>query len=826
MKKLFISPMVWVLLTFTMAAYAQTGTWTNWTNGNQISTLACQGDYVWAGTEGGIVKWNTKDGSYVKYTTADGLLSNRVRHLEVDANGNIWVAGYNGASRFDGTAWTRWTTADGLGLNFVQTLFGDSNGNLWVGVNGGVAKFDGSKWKSWTEVNGVSINSAFSVKEDKAGNIWVAMSGAVAMFDGEKWTSWKIDGLAPFRGCSVLNDNLGNIWVLSMWKLSKFENQSWTTWSFPDSLAQRFKDFGFSLGPVAVDSSGGIWISGYGNPWSCQDPAPPNCWRNLELGLLVFEDSRWKLWTEQNGLPDCHVTTVLCDQEGNLWAGTRTGLCRYDGTNWQSWTESDGLVSNQVSCLIRDASGNLWIGTGQGISGFDSKSWKNLMTDDGLVSHKVSRLMEDHLGNIWAGAGRYISRFDGTSWSSWRIDETDNPGITSLFENSHGHIWVGTWRGGISMFDGSAWTNWSPPFVNKLGFVGDVSSISEDASGNIWAVIGGVVGRFNGLTWDVWTEKMLWTDGAKCLICDNTGNVWIGCYNNLIIKFDGSTWESWSLKGKLNWINSLLLDPFGNIWAISKQGVNRFNGSNWETWTGGSYPERFTPVQKLSTNWEIWINERLRFLDFAVVSSSGGLWVGKKFGGEIAKFNGKDWTYWTVNDQISSLACDMQGNLWFAGCKNGLTRFDGSDWSSWTEPDGLVSPILKCLLVDRHNNIWAGTGVGISRFTPVTTAVEDLDGISVPNPLSFCLSQNFPNPFNSSTRIRYQLSRATKVELSIYNTIGQKVKTLVDRFLTAGDYLATWDGCDESGHPVSSGVYFYTLQSKDFTETKRMILMR
>ena len=88
------------------------------------------------------------------------------------------------------------------------------------------------------------------------------------------------------------------------------------------------------------------------------------------------------------------------------------------------------------------------------------------------------------------------------------------------------------------------------------------------------------------------------------------------------------------------------------------------------------------------------------------------------------------------------------------------------------------------------------------------------------------VAQNFPNPANPSTEIGYQLAEATDVSLAIYNIKGQRVRTLVNRVEGAGYYQVTWDGRDDTGREVASGVYLYRFASKALVETRRMVLIR
>jgi outer membrane protein assembly factor BamB len=93
-------------------------------------------------------------------------------------------------------------------------------------------------------------------------------------------------------------------------------------------------------------------------------------------------------------------------------------------------------------------------------------------------------------------------------------------------------------------------------------------------------------------------------------------------------------------------------------------------------------------------------------------------------------------------------------------------------------------------------------------------------------PATFHLAQNYPNPFNPNTRIRYGLPEAHYIKLEIFNTRGQKVKTLVDEYREAGFEVVSWDGRNEKGLRVSSGIYFYRLLAGDYVEVKKMVLLK
>jgi hypothetical protein len=115
-----------------------------------------------------------------------------------------------------------------------------------------------------------------------------------------------------------------------------------------------------------------------------------------------------------------------------------------------------------------------------------------------------------------------------------------------------------------------------------------------------------------------------------------------------------------------------------------------------------------------------------------------------------------------------------------------------------------------------------GSGSGTFYNTP--TGIVDTDPGSLPD--GFGLDQNYPNPFNPNTDIRFSLPTAANARLEIFNVLGQRTKTLVNQGLPAGSYSVNWDGTNESGSPVASGIYFYRFETEGFSASKKMLLLK
>ncbi|MBN1349776.1 T9SS type A sorting domain-containing protein [candidate division KSB1 bacterium] len=114
---------------------------------------------------------------------------------------------------------------------------------------------------------------------------------------------------------------------------------------------------------------------------------------------------------------------------------------------------------------------------------------------------------------------------------------------------------------------------------------------------------------------------------------------------------------------------------------------------------------------------------------------------------------------------------------------------------------------------------WFGTEAGEA----LPSAVDDIPEARVK---AYHLAQNYPNPFNPVTHIDYSVPRASHVEIAVYNSLGQKIRTLVDKNVNAGHHTVTWNGMDEAGSAVSSGLYFYQIKSENFSKTHKMVLLK
>ena len=126
-----------------------------------------------------------------------------------------------------------------------------------------------------------------------------------------------------------------------------------------------------------------------------------------------------------------------------------------------------------------------------------------------------------------------------------------------------------------------------------------------------------------------------------------------------------------------------------------------------------------------------------------------------------------------------------------------------------------------------HFNLYPDHNPYVVENTVIILDVTEELSTSIQNlPNDYALHQNYPNPFNPITKIHYNLPDAVKVKIDIYDIRGRKVKSLLNQFQEPGFKSIQWSASNDLGEKVSSGMYFYRIETQDFKQTKKMILLK
>ena len=200
--------------------------------------------------------------------------------------------------------------------------------------------------------------------------------------------------------------------------------------------------------------------------------------------------------------------------------------------------------------------------------------------------------------------------------------------------------------------------------------------------------------------------------------------------------------------------------------------------------------------------------------------------------------NGKWWGV-KVKVELVSFSCTAEP---YAGVKLNWQTGEGSRLSGFNvlrslSKDGTYQQINDDLIVESVNGAYEFIDQRIAGGRRYYYKLEEigLDGAALlhgpvtaeaPLPKQFSLAQNYPNPFNPETTIRFEAPKATFVTLEVYNVLGQKVRTLLQGRIEAGYHVTVWDGLNDQGVRVGSGVYYYRFSSTEFNAVKKMALLK
>ena len=462
----------------------------------------------------------------------------------------------------------------------------------------------------------------------------------------------------------------------------------------------------------------------------------------------------WRTYDTTDGLRGNVVLATFRSQEGHLWFVTPTGIGQFDGKLFTSFTPPHGRLQSSTGNTFQDRNGHLWIGTYEGLVRFDGKAFSLFTSKDGLPHHCITAIAQDENGHLWIGTYEGLAHFDAEERSSGRasfVSYTTEDGlphneISTIFQDRNGHLWIGT-QGGLARFNGEG----RPPnrSSGRASFVSyttedglphnGISTIFQDRNGHLWIGTQGGLARFNGerrragqpsgkASFTSFTANAgLPHSSVSAIFQDENGHLWICFFSDSgLVRFDGESFTPFIIQNSL--LDSLVrvrhLDRQGHLWIGTRGGLNRFDG---KTLT------EFTTQDGLPHNNVQSIHE----------DDEGHLWVGT-YGG-LCQYFGNTLTTFTTqnglpNNDVWAILEDRDGSIWFGTNGGGVCRFDREErrhlndsqdrssspspgepsgvgtFTTFTTRDGLPHNKVLSILQDRAGAIWLGTRGGVCRF--------------------------------------------------------------------------------------------------------------
>ena len=333
--------------------------------------------------------------------------------------------------------------------------------------------------------------------------------------------------------------------------------------------------------------------------------------------------------------------------------------------------------------------------------------WHTFMARDGLQDANVYAICQDREGHLWVGTyGGGVSRFDGQTFVRFTtVDGLANDMVYSMYLDREGYLWMGTIGGGVSRYDPAARADkaWKT-YTTGDGLVSDkVYAIFQDVEGNFWFGTRSGVSRFDGENWTSFTAENsgLAHNQVYSMFQDRDGHFWFGTRGGGVSYFDGQDWKTYDTANGLahNQVFGIVQDAQGNVWfGTYGGGVSCFDGRNFFTF----------PLRGFLTN-----AVKALFQD-----RDGYIWIGHR-GGGVSRYSVQSFTTFTSDEGVASNKSIFQeedGTIWL-GTPQGLVQYDGERMVFFTTADGLPHDVALIVGRDRGGYLWVGTlGGGACRF--------------------------------------------------------------------------------------------------------------
>jgi ligand-binding sensor domain-containing protein/two-component sensor histidine kinase len=597
------------------------------------------------------------------FGVGEGLASPSVNGAFEDRHGFLWIATWEGVSRFDGASFVNYGASDGLGVLLVNGVAEDEGGTLWAATNGaGVARFvelpNAPRRFEATRLSDQRADNAVNVIAFAGdGAMWCATDGG--LFRGRRWGAGyafecavrdRDENPNSMRNACATRDGRvfasvdERIYVASGGELRQLPGPAGAEPPWFVSLS--------------VDGDGRLIALDAQRMFVLDDPeraAGPDDWREVALALEPGEELR------------CTVS----DADGVLWVGTSRGLLRLRELELTRFGARQGLPDSFVRSLALDRAGSLWIGTNGG---------------------GLARLID-----------RTLLTFGGGEREEPRVADTLVPADEGMV--------VVLATAGLIHVRGDAQVELEEFAVG--GPSAAVRGLARGQRGTWW--IGGQDGLFvasSRLPTLVGAERQHLAEPITVrpgvLVLDD-GSAWVGTAAGRVYRASAGARPELALAGLPDDVTRLAIGPDGALWLAGNEWIARARGAQHERFGARhGLPEEFVRALSFDATGTRWVGLRNHGLARCVDPSA----VEPRFEDATALARLRSATVWAI--------CPARdGTLWL-GTGRGLHAFvpNVGTVRVWTSADGLAGDVVRDVAFDAQGRLWAATTRGVTRFEP------------------------------------------------------------------------------------------------------------
>ncbi len=759
--------------------------WQSITYMNSIRDISIDDAVAWVATSGGMYRYDPESGALKTFHNVDGLLSSELNSIVQDDHGHIICGGPAGILEIYDRERPSWNQLYALRDNNITDMV-YRNDTLWVAAGKGVAVFI---WEG---------NRYFFLDYFRNFDVIPTQIHTIALFNGRIW-------LGTDRGLFHAPNDLSRYTIN--------DPKRWTIWNGDDGLASSNV-----LALAAGDQR--LWVGTA---------------LNLATVNAGLELRPQNLWGEG------HTRTVsdilLTDEHiyiaNNYYSSAKrrfiARLYQYESENGHTFIRT---YTASIGALAREADHTLWVGMEEeGLFRGEQQ-----LKIDSPGAQAIRYVMKDSRGRIWASNGKFKSSpnkgfyiFDGNRWTNFTFTSGYKfcRNTTMFYEDRFQNVWLGSWGGGLMVYHNNQFDYFHNYDDSGLIEISDkdtvriqelqplsetyqnfFSAVPDDPDFEVVPVIK------EGPAGNLWISNYFASNGNYLAVAPYG--------EDGFISLDKSQWSYFGIQDGITpqegSISAITFDDFGRVWLgtfTQDKGIYilDYNG----TITNRSDDQLF----ELTVDDNLWSNEILSLAS----DQDGVIWIGTRAGlnsfdgvnvyRHIKQVGDEEGTSGPLENQINQIVVDDYNNKWFATTGGvSILRGDRSPWDTlaWkgyhTGNSNLLDDVVHSIYVDsKASEALIGTEKGLSVYSGSFAEIEEnfSEVIGGPNPFVLGKDQN-----------RFTLTHLkANSSVKIFTLNGTLVRTLQSNGRYVDGSRAVWNGKDNNGQTVASGIYIYMAYTQD-----------
>ncbi len=406
----------------------------------------------------------------------DSTRDQTIKDIIADKSGRLWMIAFrDGIYMIEDESVKHIGTSNDLPDNTVNSIDVDYEGNVWLATISGVSKFGKKPFEIYTEEFGLPQKEILAVLADTKGSVWIGTYLGPAQLDPVHDIITKYDIQNPYYPdiYSIYEDKESNIWLGTYMGLTKYSNGRF------DIIKDTIWDLEGEANNIAVDfledNDGNLWIA-------------------HSYGLCRYSGNRFFNYTVSDGLPSDLTRALTMDKNGNIWIATSDGVVIFDGIKFDIIDVEKGLSNNNCNDICTDSSNQIWVATKNGLNRIEwDRGLKNITsfsTNNGLASNSILFAEADHGNHLWIGYGNGLGRMNLSNNFITYYGMLEGFTPLECYERAvtvdeHDAVWIGTDNGLVKYKPGyDTITSIKPKtYITKVSLFNDTTNIYYYSSG-------------------------------------------------------------------------------------------------------------------------------------------------------------------------------------------------------------------------------------------------------------------------------------------------------------------------------------------------------